>query len=153
MNTFEKKLARYHEEQERKRRNKPMKHTRTKLIKSLEQQIEAATDPQLKADLSRQLTKVVTRPGRRGRPRKSEATPPSKKTWWAREIYTGSVFDAMSDVELMVHHIVLLCEKKKKVGECKTKAERDAVTAEVLGSLPESQRAAFEATLKRDGVA
>lgn len=129
------------------------KSHRKEVAKKLQEQIAATTDPKLIIELSNQLSKFLPRPRQARRPRKPEATSPSAKTWWGREIYTGSVFDAMTDNELIVHHMVVLCEKKKKVGECKTKAEREVVIAEVLESLPESQRAGFKVTLERDGGA
>ena len=56
------------------------KQHRTKLIKSLEQQLEVATDPRIKADISRQLTKLLSKPARKGSSRKPKATPSNKKT-------------------------------------------------------------------------
>jgi hypothetical protein len=116
---------------------------RTKLIKSLEEQIEATNDPQLKADLTRQLTKVVTKPARRGRPRKPEATAPTKSRS-IREKYTGSVYEQMSDGDLVCWHLVFEIEKRQRMGFLKNRAERTAFVAEVLGSLTEEERAAYE---------
>jgi hypothetical protein len=121
-------------------------HHRTKLIKSLEEQIEATNDPQLKADLSRQLTKVVTKPARRGRPRKPAdgAVEAPKKNRSLRELCAGR-YDEMSDGKLVLNHLVIQIEKRKKAGELTTRAERDAFVAEELASLTEEERAAYEA--------
>jgi hypothetical protein len=116
---------------------------RTKLIKNLEQQIEATADPQLKADLSRQLTKLVTTAKRRGRPRKPEATSPSKKARSLRERYAGCAMAELPDGKLVLHHLVIQIEKRKKAGEL-IKAERDAFIVEELASLTDAERAAYE---------
>ena len=119
-------------------------HHRTKLIKSLEEQIEATNDPQLKADLSRQLTKVVTKPARRGRPRKPAdgAVEAPKKNRSLRELCAGR-YDEMSDGKLVLNHLVIQIEKRKKAGEL-IKAERDAFIVEELASLTDAERAAYE---------
>lgn len=126
-----------------------MKQHRTEVINVLRQQMEAETDPQKKVEYAKQLAKLLPRPRQARRPRKPKATSPSKKTWWVREIYTGSVFDAMSDDELLVHHIVVLSEKKQK--ELKT-STKEAI-AEVIRSLPENHRADWESLNTEEGKA
>jgi hypothetical protein len=60
--TFATKLARFHEEQERKR-NKPMsKNIRRAVARKLKEQIDAATDPKVIADLANVLAKYLPRP-------------------------------------------------------------------------------------------
>ena len=62
------------EQQEKENRKLMSKQRRTKHIRSLEQQLAATKDPQLKADLSRQLTKLLSQRPRKRSPRKREAT-------------------------------------------------------------------------------
>jgi len=109
------------------------KSHRKEVAKKLKEHIDAATDPMVIASLSNQLSKFLPRPRQARRPRKPEATSPSKKTWWGRIIYTGSVFDAMSDVDLMVHHMAVL-------RECKTQTERDEVIAEAVRAAEVAKR-------------
>ena|SRR5438552_5086897 len=122
-------------------------HHRSGILKRLRETIEKTKDPETLTKLTAQYVKLNAQK----RPRKSEATSPSKKTNWDifREQYTGSVFDAMTDAELMVHHIVVLSEKKKKEMKVSTK---EAI-AEVVRSLPENERAAYETLNTEEGKA
>jgi hypothetical protein len=122
------------------------KHNRTEVIKLLKQEMEAATDPQAKVEFAKQLAKLLPRPRQAKRPRKPNQAGQQRKNRSLRDLYTGSVFDEMSDGKLVLHYLVLQIEKRqRKTGELRTKAERDAFVAEVMGSLPKDERAAFEA--------
>jgi len=98
------------------------KSHRKEVAKKLKEQIDAATDPMVIASLSNQLSKFLPRPRQARRPRKPEATSPTKNTWWGSKLYTGPVYDAMTDNELIVHHM-------GRLRECKTQAELDEVGA------------------------
>src|SRR5690349_14790839 len=116
----------------------------TRLIKSLETQIEATNDPQLKADLSRQLTKALTKPKRRGRPRKAAegVVVAPKKTRALREIYPQ--YESMTDGSLVVHHLISEVEKKRKAGELKTDAERAVFINELFSKLTDHEKTAYQ---------
>jgi hypothetical protein len=128
------------------------KQHRTEVIKILREQMEEATDPKTKVDLAKQLARLLPRPRQARRPRKPEATAPTKKARSLRERYTGSVYEQMSDGDLVLHHIVLEIEKRQRLGFLTNRAERTAFKAEVLASLTDAERAAYEA-FKREGVA
>ncbi len=128
------------------------KQHRTKLIKSLEQQLEATTDPKIKADISRQLTKLLSKPTRKGSSRKPEATSQSKKTGSLRDIYTTWPYREMSLSKIVVNHGVLQWEKKGRELKRKlTQTEKEAVFAEVMASLSAEDRAALEAESSNGG--
>jgi hypothetical protein len=109
---------------------------RTKLIKTLEQQIEATSDPQIKADLSRQLTKLVTTAKRRGRPRKPEATARLKgNASLLTRIHHNGV-DDLSPQNKLIHFQVVEFEKRekehrKRTGQQLTEVEKKTLWAEV----------------------
>lgn len=109
------------------------KSHRKEVAKKLKEQIDAATDPMVIASLSNQLSKFLPRPRQARRPRKPVEAAPSKNTWWGRILYTGPVFDAMSDAALMVHHMAVL-------RECKTQAERDEIAAKAVKAAEEVAR-------------
>jgi hypothetical protein len=69
--SYETKLARYHEKQER-RRNRPMsKHIRRAVAKKLKEQIVATSDPMVVVALANQLAKYLPKPKQ---PRKGRGT-------------------------------------------------------------------------------
>src|SRR5437879_4866026 len=98
MSVCEKQLARYREVQEHKRRNMGSKHHRTQLIKSLEQQLAATTDPKLKADVSRQLTKLLSKPRARRLPSNpTKVHPIMQPGRLSKRVKKGSAVDELSD--------------------------------------------------------
>jgi hypothetical protein len=117
------------------------KHNRTEVIKILRQQMEAATDSKEKVDLAKQLAKLLPKPRQARRPRKPEATSPSKKTSsivakWADRL---SHLPEEKRIEMSV---ILECEKTGKE------------PGEVMGMLSAEERAALKGesdpTLRRD---
>ena len=133
------------------------KQHRTRLIKSIEQQLEETTDPKIKADLSRQLTKLLSSPRQPSRAAQKAGEKPKNKNRSLREIYTGSVYDAMSDGELVLHHLVVQFETKDKehrirTGQKFTKPERDALVKELKDSLSAEELAAYEALHNDEAV-
>ena len=102
--------------------------------------MKQTTDPEMLLKLSKEITQLMRKPGQETRGRKPSIKPSS-----LREKYTGSVYDAMSDGELVLHHLVLEIEKRQRAGFLKNRAERTALKLEVLKSLHEDERAAFEA--------
>jgi hypothetical protein len=127
------------------------KSHRKEVAKKLQEQIAATTDPKLIIELSNQLSKFLPRPRQARRPRKAEVTPPSKNRS-LREKYTGSVYEQMSDGDLVCWHLVFEIEKRQRMGFLTNRAERTAFKAEVLASLTDAERAAYEA-FEREGVA
>lgn len=125
------------------------KNNRTEVIKVLRQQMEEATDPQAKVGFAKQIAKLLPRPRQARRPRRTETTP-SNKPRSLREIYTGSVYDEMTDGEVVLHHLIVEIEKRQRAGELQTKAERAVFIAEVVRTLLENERAAFEALNAED---
>src|SRR5262249_55521807 len=125
---------------------------RKEVAKRLAEAIAVTTDPKQLAELSRQFNTLSRlRKGKRVR-RNTDAATPSQKNRSLREIYTGSVYEVMSDGELVLNHLVLQIEKRQKAGELKTEAERDVFIKEMLGHLPENECAAYE-RLERESVA
>lgn len=122
------------------------KNNRTEVVRVLRQQMEAETDPQRKVEYAKQLAKLLPRPRQERRPRKSVTrAAPSKKPRPLRETYTGCAMADQPDGELVLHHLVLRIEKKQRETRRQLpKAERDAFKAEVLASLPDNERAAYE---------
>jgi hypothetical protein len=129
------------------------KSHRREVAKKLQEQISAATDPMVIAELSNQLSKFLPRPKQvKRRSQKPETTSPSKKGRSLREKYTGSVYEQTSDGDLVCWHLVFEIEKRQRMGFLKNRAERTAFKAEVLASLTVEERAAYEA-FEREGVA
>jgi hypothetical protein len=147
MNSLEERQAQLREEQKRKKQQRLKKRygmTKSheeKLIKSLEKSIAATDDPQLKARLTGQLTRVLTvKPEVRAK--RSKDFKPS-----LRELYKGSVYDEMSDGELFTHHLVVQIEAKcrnRGGWGALTRPEKDALLAEATETLSTEERAAIE---------
>jgi hypothetical protein len=115
------------------------------VAKRLKEEILKTTDPKLMAELTRQLAAISPKTTRRNRKPVEKPQQVLKKNRSLREIYTASRCDEMSDGELVVHHLVLQIETKQKANGTKfTKAERDALIAELKNSLSVTERAAFE---------
>jgi hypothetical protein len=105
--TFSTKLARFHEEQER-RRNKPMsKHIRRAVARKLKEHIDAATDPMVVAALANQLAKYLPKPTR---PRRKRGVQTPKE----------------AEPEISLAQLVTAMEKKRK-GKELSAAERAAL--------------------------
>ena len=126
------------------------KQHRTKLIKSLEQQLEATTDPKIKADVSRQLTKLLSKPTRKGSSRKPEAsgrvfgqTQPNTKLSIIDRV-TGSAVDQRPDGEKVLHYLVVEVEKMEKHRKF-TPEEQKAAFDKLIDGLSGRDRAALEA--------
>jgi hypothetical protein len=176
MSIFEKKLARFREKQERekarenahnikrimawtkeeKRRIRKIMNNpelQDKVIKSLEEQIAATKDPKIKADLTRQLTKLATyKPTARYLKRDDKVT--SSRSSILDKI-TGTMVDDLPDGERVMHHLVLHIEaqcKGRGGWNALTRAEKDVLLAEATKTLSERDRAAYEA-LGTEGVA
>jgi len=126
------------------------KQHRTKLIKSLEQQLEATTDPKIKADLSRQLTKLLSKSTRKGSSRKPEASgrvfgqpQPSTKLSIIDRV-TESAVDQLPDGEKVLHYLVVEVEKMEKKQKF-TSEEQKAAFDKLIAELSARDRAALEA--------
>ncbi len=129
-------------------------NNRREVAKRLAQEIAKTTDPKTLIELSSLLAKMQPTKRRQRKPVEKPAEGPKKKKRSLREIYTGSVYKAMSDDDLVIHHLVMLIEKRQREqGRKFTPAERDAFVAQVLGSVPENERAAYEALERYGGVA
>jgi hypothetical protein len=109
--------------------------------------MKQTTDPEMLLKLSKEITQLMRKPGEETRGRKPSIKPSS-----LREKYTGSVYEQMSDGDLVCWHLVFEIEKRQRMGFLKNRAERIAFVAEALASLTEEERAAYEA-LEREGVA
>ena len=127
------------------------KQHRTKHIKSLEEQLAATNDPKIKADLSRQLTKLLSKPTRKGSSRKPGATP--KKTSLLTKV-NGNGVDWLSPEKKLIHFIVVEFEKRRKehwqrTGQELTEVEKNTLMVEagnfVEGQLTEEDRALLDA--------
>ncbi len=82
MSTFETKFARFQEDQERKRNTPMSKNIRRAVAKKLKEQIVAATDPKVIANLANVLAKYLPKPNqpRRKRGAQSPTHPEGKST-------------------------------------------------------------------------
>jgi hypothetical protein len=118
------------------------KSHRKEVAKKLQEQIAATTDPKLIIELSNQLSKFLPRPRQARRPRKPEATSPTKKARSLRELCPDS---QSSHGNLVLNYLVVQIEKRRKAGELQTKAEYAAFVVETLKSLTDEDRAAYEA--------
>lgn len=130
------------------------KQHRTKLIKSLEQQLEATDDPKIKADISRQLTKLLAKPSRKGSPRKPEATAPSSTKLSIIDRITGSAVDTLSDWEKVQHWVIEQVEKLQREQRRKfTTEEVQAAIKKLIEGLSARDRAALESqNTEKDAV-
>ena len=124
------------------------KHNRTEVIRILRQQMEAATDPQTKVDLAKQLAKLLPKPRQARRPRKpavATSAPPSNKKVSILDRVTGSAVDNLSDGGKVLNYIVVEIEKRQRERkQTFTEAERDALREELMASLSARERAAPE---------
>jgi len=114
------------------------KQHRTKLIKSLEQQLEAATDPKIKADVSRQLTKLLFRPTRKGSSRKPQTTPTSYGKASAIVAKWADRLSHLDEQKRIEFSVVKEVEERQKPGG--SSIDRGALIAEVLGMLSAEER-------------
>jgi hypothetical protein len=116
-------------------------HHRSAVLKRLRETIEKTKDPETLARLTAQYVKLNAQK----RPRKSadEPTITQKTGRSLREIYTGSVYEQVSDRDLVTHHIVLEIEKRRRAGGCQTQGNGEVL--EVLKALRQEEREAYEA--------
>ncbi len=112
------------------------------VAKRLKEEIWKTTDPKLMVELTRQLAAISPKTTRRKRKPVEKPAERLKKNRSLREIYTGSVYDAMSDDKLVIHHLVLQIEKKQKTTGTQfanlTQAEQAAWSAEFLEGFKEA---------------
>jgi hypothetical protein len=125
------------------------KQHRTKHIKSLEEQLATTNDPKIKADLSRQLTKLLSKPTRKGASRKPVAIPSSKKPSLLTRV-NGNGVDWLSPEKKLIHFVFVEFEKRRKdyrqrTGQELTEVETKALMREsgafIEGQLTEEDRA------------
>jgi hypothetical protein len=121
------------------------KQHRTKHIKSLEEQLATTNDPKIKADLSRQLTKLLSKPTRKGSSRKPVATPSNKKASIINRV-TGTAVDQLSPKDKVSHYLVDELEKEqRKQGRKFSEDERKAFWGGLFEVLAAEDRTAYEA--------
>ncbi len=119
------------------------KQHRTKLIKSLEQQLEATTDPKIKADISRQLTKLLSKPTRKGSSRKPQAIPSiKKKTSPLVAKWADRLSHVESEEKRIEHSVILEVEERRKKPGGSSIDLRDLI-AEVVGMLSVEEQRVF----------
>lgn len=100
------------------------KHNNSEVAKRLRQEIAKATDPHTVIELTKELRKVQPKRHRQRKAVEKPAEIPKKNNRSLREIYTGSVYAGKSDRDLVIHHLVLLIEKKRReLGRKETEAE------------------------------
>src|SRR5207302_6063676 len=121
------------------------KHDRKEVAKRLREQIEKTTDPEQLIKLTREYNRL-TNP-RYGKKAVKEAKP-SKNPRSLRDLHPG--WGNMSDDEVLLQHLVLEIEKKrrerrKEYGRELTEAEKQAISTEVKAE------AAGYKELKNDG--
>lgn len=107
------------------------KQHRTKLIKSLEEQLAATNDPKIKADISRQLTKLLSKPTRKGSSRKPVATPSSKKKSILTKVH-GNGVDWLSPAKKLAYFAVAEFDKRQKEHRQRTQQELTEVEKQAL---------------------
>lgn len=130
------------------------KQHRTKHIKSLEDQLAATNDPKIKADISRQLTKLLSKTTRKGSSRKPEVVVPTSSTktsspvvakWAARFSYLSYENQIMCSVEEEVRD--RLKSRGIQTTYPETPESSSALHEEVsgvIGSLSVGERAALD---------
>lgn len=114
-------------------------HGRTQIIRRLTEQMKQTTDPEMLLKLSKEITQLMRKPGEETRGRKPSIKPSS-----LREKYTDSLYEQMSDGDLVCWHLVFEIEKRQRMGFLTNRAERTAFITEVLASLTDAERAAYE---------
>ena len=112
------------------------KHNRTEVLKVLKQQMEATSDLKEKAEIAKQIAKLLPRPRQARRPRKAEATPIKAKagTSLLTKVH-GNAVDWLSPEKKLIHFVVSECEKRRKehwqrTGKELTEVERKAFLME-----------------------
>ena len=120
---------------------------RKEVAKKLKDAIAAATDPNVIAQLSNQLSKYLPRPRQARRPRKAEATPTpssSKKVSIIDRI-TGSTVDHLPDGEKVLHYLVVEVEKRQREQHREFNSEEfKAEFTKLVDGLSARDRAALE---------
>lgn len=119
MSIFETKLARFREAQVRKRRTPMSKSYRKDVKKKLKEAIDAATDPMVIAELSRQLAKYLPKPKQ---PRRRRETKPPINKKEAPEITIDELVAVIEKARR---------EKSIKLGRGLTEAEKTTITQEI----------------------
>jgi hypothetical protein len=103
--------------------------SKREVAKRLEQEIAVTKDPKTLIELTRQHAKMQPKQRLR-RKRAEKPAEGSKKNRSLREIYTGSVFDALSDEKLVIHHLVIMIEnKQRELGRKLTETEKEEIVA------------------------
>jgi hypothetical protein len=102
------------------------------MVKRLQAEIDKATDPQTVITLTRLMDQVLARDDKRkskSKPVEKRAEGPTKKKPSLREIYTGSVFETISNRDLVIHHLVVQVEnKRRELGRELTETEKQEIT-------------------------
>jgi len=119
------------------------------MVKRLQAEIDKAADPQTVISLTRLMDQVLTRVDkseRKSKPVEKPAEEPKRKKRSLREIYTGSVYKAMSDEQLVIEHLVLLIESKRRdkyreLGRELTETENEEVKKSVLEEYEQLEQA------------
>ena len=113
------------------------KQHRTKLIKQLEEQMVATTDPQLKLDLAKQITKLMPRP--RQRKAKAQEVAPSRN---GTSPIVAKWADRLAHVEpetkRILHTVICEADERRRKSGC---AEVGSMIKEVMGELSAEERA------------
>ena len=127
------------------------KHARVEAIRKLKEQLQLANDPETVLRITNQIAKLTPKPRQARRPRKSQETsaPPSGKRILILNRVTGTAVDQLSPKEKLMNYLVeeyeKRCRARGKTFSDLSRAEKDAMSAELMGSLSAEERAVLEA--------
>ena len=114
-----------------------MKQHRTKLIKQLEEQMESTTDPQLKLELAKQITKLMPRPRQR-KAKTKEVAPARNGTSALVAKWADRISHVQPEGKRIETAVICEVEERRKKPGC---AQVRTVLEEVMGLLSEQERA------------
>ncbi len=116
-------------------------NNRREVAKRLAQEIAVTTDPKTLSELTRQYAKVLPKKRSRRKPVEVKKNDPIKQAGrLSKRMHTGSAVDDLSEGDWLIHSMVVEFEAKERehrirTGRQLTQTEKDALLAEVQGSL------------------